>query len=172
MDCSQAIRLCHRCDVRNRDLIIYSQPRCAKSAHGQGVPNDGHPALAAPAPTNEWNMSVTTDILIIEDDPVMRDALAEWLEDAGYRCERLPMDCRTRAVRLAAPALVVTDIYMPVQTGVVIRELKQGIRDSVIAISSRFDSGHGWTRMQRSRSAPARRWPSRSSVASCSAVAT
>ena len=29
-------------------------------------------------------MTRTTDILIIEDDAIMREALAEWLEAAGY----------------------------------------------------------------------------------------
>jgi len=56
----------------------------------EAYPTTSHPAPRGAGP-DEWNMSVTTDILIIEDDPVMRDALAEWLEDAGYRCERLPM---------------------------------------------------------------------------------
>ena len=29
-------------------------------------------------------MTTTNDILVIEDDEIMREALAEWLEAAGY----------------------------------------------------------------------------------------
>jgi len=67
-------------------------------------------------------------------------------EDAGYRVRKAADGTAgLAAVRLAAPALVVTDIYMPGTNGaVVIRELKQGYPEiPVIAISSRFDSGHG-----------------------------
>jgi CheY-like chemotaxis protein len=143
---AKAIRLCHRCDVRNCDLIIYSQPALREiGAWPRRTQRRAIRPLAAPAP-DEWNMSVTTDILIIEDDPVMRDALAEWLEDAGYRVRKAADGTAgLAAVRLAAPALVVTDIYMPGTNGaVVICELKQGYPEiPVIAISSRFDSGHG-----------------------------
>ena len=49
------------------------------------------------------------------------------------------------AVQLAAPALVITDIYMPGTSGaVVIAELKQGYPEiPIIAISGLFNSGHG-----------------------------
>ena len=91
-------------------------------------------------------MSTPTDILVIEDDPIMREALAEWLETAGYAV-RTAADgsAGLAAVGSAAPALVVTDIHMPGLGGAaVIRELRQrhpGI--PVIAISGLFDSGHG-----------------------------
>ena len=99
-----------------------------------------------PVPTNEMNTITTADILIIEDDAIMREALAEWLEVAGYGV-RKAADGRAglAAVKLAAPALVVTDIYMPGTSGaVVIAELKQGYPGiPVIAISGLFNSGHG-----------------------------
>ena len=91
-------------------------------------------------------MSTPTDILVIEDDPIMREALAEWLETAGYAV-RTAADgsAGLAAVGSAAPALVVTDIHMPGLGGAaVIRELRQrhpGV--PVIAISGLFDSGHG-----------------------------
>ena len=49
------------------------------------------------------------------------------------------------AVKLAPPALVITDIHMPGTNGaVVIAELKQGYPEvPVIAISGLFNSGHG-----------------------------
>lgn len=86
------------------------------------------------------------DILIIEDDAIMREALADWLEAAGYRV-RQTADGRAglAAVKVAAPALVVTDICMPGTNGAaVITELKQRYpRIPVIAISGLFNCGHG-----------------------------
>ena len=91
-------------------------------------------------------MAPTTDILIIEDDAIVREALAEWLEAAGYGVRKAADgSAGLAAVKFAAPALVVTDIHMPGTCGdIVIAELKQrypGI--PVIAISGLFNSGHG-----------------------------
>jgi CheY-like chemotaxis protein len=91
-------------------------------------------------------MSTTTDIVVIEDDAIMREAIAEWLEAAGYRVRKAADgQAGLAAVQSAAPALVVTDIYMPHVSGAtVIAEMKQ--RHSaipVIAISGLFNSGHG-----------------------------
>jgi DNA-binding NtrC family response regulator len=72
-------------------------------------------------------MTTTTNILIIEDDAIMREAVAEWLAAAGY-CVRTAEDgtAGLAAVNIAAPGLVVTDIYMPGTSGaVVIAELKK-----------------------------------------------
>jgi CheY-like chemotaxis protein len=91
-------------------------------------------------------MTTTTEILIIEDDPIMREALGEWLKGAGYGV-RKAADGSTglAAVKSAAPALVVTDIHMPGTNGAtVIAELKRGYPGiPVIAISGLFNSGHG-----------------------------
>ena len=94
----------------------------------------------------QGNMTTTTFILVIEDDPIMRDALADWLQAAGYGVRTAENgSAGLAAVQLNAPALVITDIYMPGTSGaVVIAELKReypGI--PVIAISALFDSGHG-----------------------------
>jgi CheY-like chemotaxis protein len=91
-------------------------------------------------------MTTPTDILVIEDDAIMREALAEWLETAGYAVRKAADgSAGLAAVNSAAPALVVTDIHMPGAGGAkVITELKQrhpGI--PVIAISGLFNSGHG-----------------------------
>jgi DNA-binding NtrC family response regulator len=91
-------------------------------------------------------MTTTTDILVIEDDSIMRDALAEWLETAGYTVRKAADgSAGLAAVRAAAPALVVTDIHMPGTSGaVVIAELQQQHPEiPVIAISGLFNSGHG-----------------------------
>jgi DNA-binding NtrC family response regulator len=91
-------------------------------------------------------MTTTTDILIIEDDPIMREALAELLEGEGYGVRKAANGrAGLEAVRFAAPALVITDIHMPESNGAtVIAKLKEqypGV--PVIAISGLFNSGHG-----------------------------
>jgi DNA-binding NtrC family response regulator len=85
-------------------------------------------------------------ILIIEDDPILRDLLADWLLAAGYR---VGVAAEGRAgiadARADRPALVVTDIHMPGSGGVgVMMEVGRmypGI--PVIAISGHFRSDHG-----------------------------
>jgi two-component system cell cycle sensor histidine kinase/response regulator CckA len=88
----------------------------------------------------------TPDILVIEDDAIMREAVAEWLSAAGYSV-RTAEDgtAGLAAVKTAAPALVVTDIYMPGKSGaMVIAELKQRHPQiAIIAISGLFESGYG-----------------------------
>jgi len=91
-------------------------------------------------------MNTTTDILVIEDEAIMREALAEWLAAAGYGVRKAADGCAgLAAVRSVAPALVVTDIYMPGTSGAtVIAGMKRrhpGI--PVIAISGLFNSTHG-----------------------------
>ena len=91
-------------------------------------------------------MSTTPDILVIEDDPIMREALADWLQAAGYGVRTVPDGgAGLAAVQFAAPALVVTDIHMPGMNGAtVISELKRHYPQVVIvAISGLFNSGHG-----------------------------
>lgn len=92
------------------------------------------------------NMTTIPDILVIEDDQIMREALTDWLQAAGY-------DVRTAtdgsaglaAVKLAVPAVVVTDIHMPGTSGAaIISELKRDYPQvAIIAISGLFNSGHG-----------------------------
>jgi DNA-binding NtrC family response regulator len=86
------------------------------------------------------------DVLVIDDDAVMRELIADWLEAAGYSV-RKAADCQAgldQAI-LAVPQLVVTDMCMPGPSGVAaITKLKgshPGVR--VIAISGHFNSGHG-----------------------------
>ena len=92
------------------------------------------------------NMTTTPDILVIEDDPIMREALADWLQAAGYGV-RTATDgsAGLAAVKFAPPRLVITDIHMPGTNGAtVISELKQHHPQiAVIAISGLFDSGRG-----------------------------
>jgi DNA-binding NtrC family response regulator len=87
-----------------------------------------------------------TDILVIDDDAIMRDLMADWLEAAGYNV-RKAADCRASAAEFeaAVPALVVSDMWMPGPCGAAaIRWLKErhpGLH--VIAVSGHFGSGQG-----------------------------
>jgi CheY-like chemotaxis protein len=89
---------------------------------------------------------VSDHILVIEDDPIMREVMGEWLEAAGYSiASAKDGSAGLAAVRSTAPALVVTDIHMPGTSGAaVIAELKQHHPEiPVIAVSGLFNSGHG-----------------------------
>ena len=91
-------------------------------------------------------MTASPDILIIEDDEIMREALSEWLEAAGYGVRAAAGgSAGLTALKFAAPVLVVTDIHMPGMNGaMIIAELKQCYPEiPVIAISGLFNSGHG-----------------------------
>jgi DNA-binding NtrC family response regulator len=87
------------------------------------------------------------EILVIDDDPIMRDLITDWLEAAGYEV-RKAMDCNSACAALdRAPALVVSDMWMPGPCGAAaIRWLKEkcpGMR--LIAVSGHFGSGQGCT---------------------------
>ena len=92
------------------------------------------------------NMTTPPDILVVEDDPIMREALTDWLQAAGYGV-RTAADGNAglAAVKLAVPAVVITDIQMPGTSGAdIIAELKRDYREvAIIAISGLFNSGHG-----------------------------
>ncbi len=93
-------------------------------------------------------MSETRRILVIEDDPILRDLLGEWLLAAGYRVTLAPEGRSGIAqARDHRPALVVTDMHMPCVGGAtVISEITRiypGI--PVIAVSAHFRSDRGPT---------------------------
>ena len=85
------------------------------------------------------------EILIIDDDAIMRDLMADWLEAAGYAV-RKASDCRSAGAELErAPALVVSDMWMPGPCGAEairwMRERHPGLQ--LIAVSGHFGSGQG-----------------------------
>jgi CheY-like chemotaxis protein len=85
------------------------------------------------------------EILVIDDDPIMRELITDWLEAAGYEV-RKATDCNSACAALErAPALVVSDMWMPGPCGAAaIRWLKEkcpGMR--LIAVSGHFGSGQG-----------------------------
>ena len=87
------------------------------------------------------------DVLVVDDDPIMRDLMADWLEAAGYPVRKVG-DCRAaQSCEGAPPALVVSDMWMPGPCGVeAIRALRQKHADlKLIAVSGHFGSGQGCT---------------------------
>jgi CheY-like chemotaxis protein len=101
-----------------------------------------------------WNAQVTQklsqsapDILVIDDDAVMRELVVDWLEGAGYRV-RKATSCRAWIAQLLgeeSPALIVTDMFMPGPCGpdAIGRLKKQHPGTSLIAVSGHFGSGQG-----------------------------
>lgn len=84
------------------------------------------------------------DVVVIDDDSIMRDLLVDWLEAAGYTV-RKAASCRAW-VELggdAAPALIVTDMVMPGPCGAdaiaALRARHAGI--AIIAVSGQFKAG-------------------------------
>jgi CheY-like chemotaxis protein len=91
-------------------------------------------------------MKTSQRILVIEDDAILRELLADWLLAAGYRVGTAAEGASgiTQA-RVERPALVVTDIHMPGLGGAAVISqvacLYPGI--PIIAISGHFRSGEG-----------------------------
>jgi CheY-like chemotaxis protein len=87
------------------------------------------------------------EILVIDDDAILRDLVADWLEGAGYQVQKAEnCSCAVEAtLSRRAPALIVTDMFMPGACGAeAIAERKQahpGI--ALIALSGHFASGQG-----------------------------
>jgi CheY-like chemotaxis protein len=85
------------------------------------------------------------EILVIDDDAIMRDLMADWLEAAGYVVHKAA-DCSSAEAALhQAPALVVSDMWMPGPCGAAaIAFLKKSCpQTKLIAVSGHFGSGQG-----------------------------
>ena len=93
-------------------------------------------------------MNEAKRILVIEDDPILRELVADWLRAAGYRVGVAPDGAAGLAdARAHRPALVVTDIHMPgVWGAAVILEVGHMYPGTpVIAVSGHFDADRGLT---------------------------
>ena len=87
------------------------------------------------------------EILVIDDDPLMRDLITDWLEGEGYRVLKAT-DCSAACTALERrPALVVSDMWMPGPCGAAaIAFLKEKFPEMrLIAVSGHFGSGQGTT---------------------------
>ena len=85
------------------------------------------------------------DVLVIDDDPIMRDLIADWLEGAGYAVCKAA-DCRSASAQLSGPpALAISDMWMPGPCGVeAIRAIRsRNPQMQLIAVSGHFGSGQG-----------------------------
>jgi CheY-like chemotaxis protein len=85
------------------------------------------------------------DVLVIDDDAILRDLVGDWLEAAGYRV-RKAADCEAALSALGegAPALIVSDMFMPGACGAeAITALKRSAPCALlIAVSGYFKAGH------------------------------
>ena len=85
------------------------------------------------------------EILVIDDDRIMRDLMTDWLEAAGYTVHKAT-DCNAACVAMdRAPALVVSDMWMPGPCGTAaIAFLKNKCSETkLIAVSGHFGLGQG-----------------------------
>jgi CheY-like chemotaxis protein len=85
-------------------------------------------------------------ILVIEDDAILRELLADWLMAAGYRVGTAAEGASGIAhARAHRPALVVTDIHMPGIGGAAVISQVSTLYPGtpIIAISGHFRSDHG-----------------------------
>jgi CheY-like chemotaxis protein len=94
----------------------------------------------------ELDMTAGARVLIIDDDTIMRDLMADWLEAAGYSvCKAADCCAAVAEVQRAAPALIISDMFMPGACGAAaiaqMRQAVPGVR--VIAVSGHFNSGQG-----------------------------
>ena len=92
-------------------------------------------------------MSDKPEILVIDDDAIMRELMVDWLEGAGYAVHKAT-SCSTACAALdRRPALVVSDMWMPGPCGAAaIAFLKEKFPEMrVIAVSGHFGSGQGCT---------------------------
>jgi CheY-like chemotaxis protein len=71
--------------------------------------------------------SVPVDVLIVEDDGAIRDALAEILQDEGYRVAGASNGAEAMAYLRHAPrpCLILLDLMMPVMDGWQFRAVQQ-----------------------------------------------
>lgn len=90
-----------------------------------------------------------SDILVVDDDALLRGMVAEWLTQVGYSVREAQDGVAALALLRDAPArLLITDMQMPSMNGaetlaIVCREFPTM---PVIAMSGQFDSGLGFTR--------------------------
>jgi two-component system OmpR family response regulator len=81
-----------------------------------------------------------SDVVIYEDNDLMRALLQEWLSDAGYRVRAAPPG---RMGDLGKAGLVIVSVYMPKHSGPqLVREIQAAHPGTpLIAISGQFRAG-------------------------------
>jgi len=78
----------------------------------------GSPEAAAEDPLGEPDQRTSTIVLVVDDDPEIRDVVRWLLEDEGWTVETASdgRDALERATR-ARPALIVLDMGLPILSG-------------------------------------------------------
>lgn len=83
-----------------------------------------------------------SEILVVDDEPGIRDLLKEILEDEGYEVRLAENGVQARAARQEkAPDLVLLDIWMPDVDGLSL--LKEWVSDELLTMPVVMMSGHG-----------------------------
>jgi len=97
-------------------------------------------------------------ILVVDDDPTVRDSVAMVLEGVGFMVDQAEQGATAmRLLQANAPDLVITDILMPQKEGIeTIREIRLvSPMTPIIAISGGTDSGADYLKMAQSFGATA-----------------
>ncbi|MDO9333743.1 MAG: response regulator [Dehalococcoidales bacterium] len=81
-------------------------------------------------------------ILIVDDEPIVRESLRDWLEDAGYKVETA--ETGEQALELIMTrdfSVIILDIRLPGRTGItVLREVKEKKPDIKAIIITAYPS--------------------------------
>jgi CheY-like chemotaxis protein len=88
------------------------------------------------------------DILVVDDDVLIRSLVAEWLTQAGYSVRQAEHGVAALAMLRSAPAcLLITDMHMPCLNGAETLDIvgREFPALPVIAMSGHFGSGLGTT---------------------------
>jgi CheY-like chemotaxis protein len=89
-------------------------------------------------------------ILVVDDDPAVRDSIAVVLESAGFLVDQAAQGVTAlRLLRVHEPDLIITDILMPQKEGIeTIREIRLLLPDTpIIAISGGTEGGADYLKM-------------------------
>lgn len=86
------------------------------------------------------------EILVVDDDAILRELVGDWLEAAGYRVRKAE-NCAAaaEAVTGTPPRLIVSDMFMPgaCGTAAIERLRRMAPASKLIAVSGYFKSGAG-----------------------------
>jgi DNA-binding response OmpR family regulator len=109
--------------------------KTAAGMDGQGKPIETDPGAALAGTDN-----IRGHILIVDDDPVVRDILSHSLSESGYRIEECVDGDRVEAVLQAFPAdIVLLDIRLPGTDGLTLTRRLRASSDIGIILVTRLD---------------------------------
>ena len=90
------------------------------------------------------------EILVVDDDPLMRELLAEWLSDAGYGVRQAENGTTALQMLRSRPAgLLITDMDMPGRDGAqTLDEARRMLQELIAARATRVVSAWGIATLQ------------------------